>query len=82
MPPKNKRFMLVRWLVDETVGVMPLTSVKKDHTPRVGAYVEAKYQGKFYEAEILKISGESRTRTRTNSLIALRARACSLALHF
>lgn len=55
MPPKQ--FALTRWLIDETVGVMPLTAVKKDQKPHVGAYVDMKYLGKFYEAEILKISG-------------------------
>ena len=61
MPPKNQQFMLVRWLVDESVGIMPLTCIKKNQSPRAGAFVDAKYQGKFYEAEILKISSESYT---------------------
>jgi len=52
-----KRFALTRWLCDESVGVMPLTAVKKGQTPYVGAFVDMKYLGKFYEAEILKIGG-------------------------
>ena len=36
---------------------MPLTAVKKGQTSHVGALVDIKYLGKFYEAEILKISG-------------------------
>ena len=55
MPPKS--FALTRWVTDETVSVMPLTAVKKSQTPHVGAFVDVKYLGKFYEAEILVISG-------------------------
>lgn len=55
MPPK--RFALTRWLIDESVGVVPLTAAKKGQTPHVGAFLDMKYLGKFYEAEILKISG-------------------------
>lgn len=55
MPPKS--FALTRWVIDETVSAMPLTAVKKGQTPHVGAFVNVKYLGKFYEAEILMISG-------------------------
>lgn len=62
MPPKKrskeKLFILVRWLVDETVGVMPLTALHRDCRAHVGAVVEVKYGRKFYQAEVLKISGE------------------------
>lgn len=55
MPPKPKpRFALVRWIVDESVGVMPMSATKKVF---VGATVEMKFQKIFYDAEILKISG-------------------------
>ena len=62
MPPKvkmpPKQFALTRWLCDESVGVMPFSALrKKDQVPYVGAFVEMKYLGKFYDAEILKISG-------------------------
>ena len=53
----GKEFALVRWLEDETVGVMPLSSVKKGYNPFAGATVKMKWRGKReYEAEILKIS--------------------------
>lgn len=59
MPPKKKtQSVLVRWIIDESVGVMPSTSVKTGQIQTVGAFVDAKYDGKFYEAEILKISSK------------------------
>ena len=53
----SNKYCLVRWLEDESVGVMPLSSSK---TPDVyvGKMTEFKYCGKYYDAEILKISGE------------------------
>lgn len=52
------RLALVRWMKDESVGVMPLTAIQnKAITPFVGAIVLMKYQKNFYDAEVLKISG-------------------------
>jgi len=61
MPPKGKEktFVLVRWLEDETVSVMPLTAIHQDFTAHVGAVVRVKWGGrKYYDAEILKKSRE------------------------
>ena len=53
-----KQFTLVRWIEDDTVGVMPLSAVEgKDCMPCVGATVDMRWRGKkTYEAEILRIS--------------------------
>ena len=58
MPPKQKQkeCALVRWLIDETVGVMPLSAIRPGQQSFVGAVIDMKYQSKFFEAEILKIS--------------------------
>ena len=58
MPPKPKYFLLVRWTSDESVGVVPLSAVRPGQKSFVGAIVDMKYQSKYYEAEILKISGK------------------------
>lgn len=50
--------VLVRWYEDESVGVMPISSVQKGEKVYVGATVNMKFKGKTYEAEILKLSGE------------------------
>ena len=61
MPPKQARskssFMLVRWLEDERVGVMPVSAAKPGLKPYVGAFVNVKWMRGYYEAEILCISG-------------------------
>ena len=60
MPPKkrDKEFILVRWLQDETVGVMPQSAVQKDSHVYVGAVTQVKYGRRFFDAEILKVSCE------------------------
>lgn len=51
--------MLVRWLEDEKIGIMPVTSVQKGNDVHVGAVVPVKWSGrKYYDAEILQLSGE------------------------
>ena len=59
MPPKSKKqqFILICWLEDEMVGVMPLTSVAKDEKLFVGAVVQMKWKTKYYETEVLKLAG-------------------------
>ena len=56
--PKSMAFVLVRWLDDESVGVMPISAVKTNanNSVYVGAFVEVKW-GRGY-AEILKLSGK------------------------
>lgn len=53
-----KKLMLVRWLVDETVGVVPTSTVQKGETVEVGAIAGVKWGSKFYQAEILQISSK------------------------
>ena len=38
------KFALVRWIEDESVGVMPLSAAKKDSSVFQGAIVEMKYK--------------------------------------
>ena len=54
-----KEKVLVRWLEDETVGVMPMSAISKEDKGNVypGAIAKLKWKKKLYEAEILKISG-------------------------
>ena len=56
---KTPVYCLVRWLEDESVGVIPKSSVRKGQTDKVcvGEICEFKFGGKFYDAETLKISG-------------------------
>ena len=57
--PATPQFCLVRWIEDDQVGVMPVSSVSKDSKPVVGAEVDMRWKGKaVYKAEILKISRE------------------------
>ena len=51
-------FALVRWVEEESVGVMPLSAVRSGQKAFVSAIVEMKFKSMYYEAEILKISGE------------------------
>lgn len=58
MPPKT-HFMLVRWIEDEKIGVMPVSAVQKGNPVQVGAIVPVKWSaGKYYDAEILQLSGK------------------------
>ena len=50
MPPR--KFALTRWIIDETVLVMPLTAVKKGQAPHVGAFVDMKGSSGLYGRSI------------------------------
>lgn len=52
------RFCLLRWLDGEEVGVMPCSSIRSGQKCYSGAVGEFKWQSRFYEAEVLKISGD------------------------
>ena len=54
----SSSFLLLRWLIDEKVSIMPFSSAKKGTKVYTGVFGEFKWSGKFYEAEVLKISGE------------------------
>ena len=50
---------VVRWIEDDQVGIMPVSSVSKDSKPVVGAVLDMRWKVKaVYKAEILKISRE------------------------
>ncbi len=51
-------YFLVRWEKEDSISVMPATSLQKKASAVVGQIVPLKYRGKYYDAEILKISGE------------------------
>lgn len=51
-------FCLIHWLQDDQVGVMPEKSIKERQSVSVGSYVECKWGKKFYEAQVLMLSGE------------------------
>lgn len=52
-----EQFVLVRWVGEETVSVIKGNSVRSGEDVYVGAFTNFKWAGKFYEAEVLKISG-------------------------
>jgi len=54
----SSSFLLLRWLIDEKVSIEPFSSSKKGTKVYTGVFGEFKWSGKFYEAEVLKISGE------------------------
>ena len=55
-----KKLALVRWLVDGSFGVMPLSGSKtKESELFVGSQTMMKWKGKkWYDVQILKISGK------------------------
>lgn len=55
-----RKLALVRWLQDESVGVMPLSAAKDDpSTMYPGKKTTMRWKGKKqYEVQILKLSGE------------------------
>lgn len=52
------KFCLLRWLNDEQVSVELSSTIRQGQKCYVGAIGEFKWQGKFYEAEVLKTSGD------------------------
>ena len=55
-----KEFVLVRWLDEDQIGVMPMSAIVKDKAVYVGAVVEIKWKPReVYDAEILKISSKA-----------------------
>ncbi len=50
------RYILVRWMEEESVGVVPASAASSE--PVLGTILAVKYQTKYYDAEILKISGK------------------------
>lgn len=59
----SNEFVLVRWVEDESFGVMPLSAVPPKEREDVypGQFVRMKWRGKkLYEVEVLKVSGNLR----------------------
>lgn len=54
----KRSFCLIRWIEDESVFAIPTTSIKPGRTAYTGALGEFKWLGKYYEGEVLGISGE------------------------
>ena len=54
----GKKFCLVCWIEEDSIGVMPSSSIKKGKVPVVGSIAEFKYRTKFYEAEVLRNSSK------------------------
>ena len=54
---KPGKFSLLRWVAEEQVGVVSSSSIHPGQKCYVGAIGEFKWQSRYYEAEILKISG-------------------------
>ena len=52
----RKQYILVRWLEDETVGIMPISAVHKDSQglTHVGAVVDIKFGQRYYTGEIYR----------------------------
>ena len=57
MAAKNLQFMLVRWLEEETLSVLLSCKTRRGDIPVVGLTGDFKWSGRFYEGEILAISG-------------------------
>ena len=54
-----RKLALVRWLQDESVGVMPLSAAKDDPSTMYPGKKTMRWKGKKqYEVQILKLSGE------------------------
>ena len=54
-----KEFALVRWIEEESVGVMPSSSAPKGVKLYPGLKTKMKWKvKKFYDVEILKVSSE------------------------
>ena len=53
---KMPTFVLVRWVEDNSIGVMPVSAAEKGTRLFPGLTTSMKWRKKKYEAEILKIS--------------------------
>ena len=50
-------FVLLRWIGEESMSVRPQSTIKKGHKVFLGAFTYFKWGGKYYEAEVLALSG-------------------------
>lgn len=52
-----KSYLLVRWIEEENLSILPCTASRSADKHYVGALDDFKWSGHYYEGEILKISG-------------------------
>jgi len=53
-----KSFILVRWVEDETLSMLPATAICPGKKVYIGAFSSSKWSGKFYSGEVLGVCGE------------------------
>ena len=55
-----KKWLLVKWIEESSVGVMPAKCVHKEDQGQVAEFstVRIKWRAKFFDAEVLKLSGK------------------------
>ena len=51
-------FILVCRVKDETLSVLPATAIRPGEKVYIGAFSSFKWAGKFYDGEVLGVSGE------------------------
>lgn len=54
----SSKFVLIRWMEEETLSVLATKSVRQGQQVYAGAFGEFKWGGKFYEGEVLSLSGK------------------------
>ena len=54
----SAKYILVRWIEDETLSIRPSSAVSKGINASVGALGDIKFGRVYYQGEILAISGE------------------------
>ncbi|XP_065892881.1 uncharacterized protein [Dysidea avara] len=55
---KTNSFVLLRWLLDEKLSIEPISFARKGTNVYTGALGDFKWAGKYYEAEVLKMSDD------------------------
>lgn len=68
-----KKLCLVRWVEEETLSVCSSSGIREGQTAYVGAFAEFKWGGKYYEGEVLEMSGKLRA---SLSFICTRESVC------
>ena len=52
------QFALVRWVEEDNLSAVSTSSVRPGQTVYIGAFGDFKWKTKYYEAEVLSLSGE------------------------
>lgn len=55
---KGKKYLLVRWIEDETLSVLADSASQPGQKLYIGGQGSFKWSGKYYQGEILGISGD------------------------